>query len=197
MDKLPPISDEQLNVVNNIKNNNVIVDSVAGSGKTTTNIFISLYYKDKNILLLTYSKRLKNETRDKIKVLNIKNLEVHSYHSFFVKYYNESCYTDESLIEHINCEIKTQIKYDIIILDEVQDMSPLYFEIVCKLISDNTQKDIRICILGDRYQNIFDFKGSDDRFIVHANKIFPGELPWSFCTLSESFRLTKKKCYVY
>jgi DNA helicase IV len=32
---LPNISDEQKNIIEKLENNNVIVDSVAGSGKTT------------------------------------------------------------------------------------------------------------------------------------------------------------------
>ena len=81
---LPNISDEQLTIVNNLGLNNVIVDSVAGSGKTTTNIYIAKKYSDLNILLLTYNAKLKMETREKVSNLNITNLEVHSYHSFCV-----------------------------------------------------------------------------------------------------------------
>ena len=37
------------------------------------------------ILLLTYNARLKQETRDRVKILGLGNLEVHSYHSLGVK----------------------------------------------------------------------------------------------------------------
>ena len=49
---LPIISNEQKNIINTLKNNNnIIVDSVAGSGKTTTNLYIAKEFHDKNILL--------------------------------------------------------------------------------------------------------------------------------------------------
>ena len=41
--KLPEISTEQKYIIDSIQNNNVIVDSVAGSGKTTTNLFIAKF----------------------------------------------------------------------------------------------------------------------------------------------------------
>ena len=46
---LPPASQEQLNVIKYLETNNVIVDSVAGSGKTTTILYIAQYNKNKTI----------------------------------------------------------------------------------------------------------------------------------------------------
>jgi hypothetical protein len=188
---LPNISDEQLTIVNNLGLNNVIVDSVAGSGKTTTNIYIAKTYTDLNILLLTYNAKLKMETRTKIANLNIKNIEVHSYHSFCVKYYNNKCFTDTIIKKVIlNNKILKSFNYDIIILDEAQDINILYFRLICKIYNDNLSK-AKICILGDRYQSIYDFNGADPRFITMAKEIFNfNNLPWVNTKLSESFRIT-------
>ena len=46
---LPDISNEQLNVLNLLENNNVIVESVAGSGKTTCILYIAKKYINLNI----------------------------------------------------------------------------------------------------------------------------------------------------
>ena len=191
---LPNISDEQSIIVNNLAldiNNNVIVDSVAGSGKTTTNIYIAKKYSDLNILLLTYNAKLKMETREKVSNLNIKNLEVHSYHSFCVKYYNNKCFTDTIIKKVIlNNKILKSFNYDIIILDEAQDINILYFRLICKIYNDNLSK-AKICILGDRYQSIYDFNGADSRFIIMAKEIFNfNNLLWVDTKLSESFRIT-------
>lgn len=70
------------------------MDSVAGSGKTTNILYISKHFNKSSTLLLTYNAKLKQETREKIKILGISNIEVHSYHSFCVKYYDHLCYTD-------------------------------------------------------------------------------------------------------
>lgn len=85
---LPEASSEQQEVMNALVNNNVVIDSVAGSGKTTCNLHIAKKFTESNILLLTYNSRLKIETREKIKLLKLTNIEAHSYHSFCVKYYN-------------------------------------------------------------------------------------------------------------
>ena len=94
---LKKISDEQANILINLEQNNVVVDSVAGSGKTTTNLYIAKKFKNDRILLLTYNAKLKIETRERAKLENIENLEVHSYHSFAVKYYNHKCHTDTGI----------------------------------------------------------------------------------------------------
>ena len=66
--ELPAISIEQNNIINQLLlNNNVVVDSVAGSGKTTCNLHIAKHFNNMNILLLTYNSKLKLETRDKAK----------------------------------------------------------------------------------------------------------------------------------
>ena len=171
---LPIASQEQQSVVEALINNNVIIDSVAGSGKTTCNLHIATHFQDFNILLLTYNARLKIETRDKIKDLKLSNIETHSYHSFCVKYYDRDCFTDSEIIELLknNCLLLKSIKYDMIILDETQDMSPLYFQLVCKIFKDNEVTNPKICILGDERQSIFDFMGADQRFITFAEKIF-------------------------
>lgn len=123
---LPNASVEQLEVLKLLNNNNVIVDSVAGSGKTTTILHIAKQFKCK-ILLLTYNKRLKFETRQKTELLKITNLEVHSYHSFCWKYYDRSCCTDSYIISLLknnkNPLLLKKFDYDIIILDEAQDMT--------------------------------------------------------------------------
>ena len=65
MDKID-YSKEQLLIISSIYDKNVIVDSIAGSGKTTTSIEIGRYYKNENILIITYNKRQKEILRDKI-----------------------------------------------------------------------------------------------------------------------------------
>lgn len=187
-------SNEQLDVINNLYTNNIIVDSVAGCGKTTTNLHIAKNYNDKNILLLTYNRRLKIETQLKVKLLEIKNLDVFSYHSFCVKYYYDKCYTDDGILYIIknNIKINKNINYDIIILDEAQDICPLYYELVLKIISENKTKP-NICILGDIYQSIYDFNKADYRYIVYADKLFNiNNNLWKNINLSYSFRMTNQ-----
>ena len=191
---LPPYSDEQYNVIKLLKDNNVMVDSVAGSGKTTCNLHIASYYNDKKILLLTYNAKLKIETRDKVNLLGIKNMVVHTYHSFCVRYYDNKCFTDTNITMLLknNTIPSNTMGYDIIIIDEAQDITPLYYELVLKIYKDNMNGNVMICILGDRYQSIYDFNNADERYIVYAPILFNfNKMNWVTTNLSQSFRITK------
>ena len=195
---LPKYSDEQKLIIKSLKSNNVLVDSVAGSGKTTTNLYLAKEYPHNKLLLLTYNAKLKIETRQKVSILGIKNMEVHSYHSFAVKYYGRDCYTDTALKKMLkisqNNTHSPNISYDIIILDESQDMSPLYYQLFCKIYQDNrlqSGKKSKICLLGDRYQSIYQFNNADPRFITQAPDLFNiNSKDWIKTNLSYSFRVT-------
>lgn len=185
------LSTEQQLIVTTLKKNNVICDSVAGSGKTTTILHIADSFKNKNILLITYNARLKIETRQKVILYKISNLEVHSYHSFCVKYYSPMCFNDTSITHVINNnkEPLQQFSYDIIVIDEVQDMTPLYYELVCKICYNNV-KIPKLCITGDKYQSIYNFNLADERYLTFADQLFKfNNLNWITLKLSISFRL--------
>jgi hypothetical protein len=191
---LPNISIEQKDVLLNLENNNVIIDSIAGCGKTTTNLHIALKFNTLKILLLTYNSKLRIETKTRIKNENINNLEVHTYHSFCYKNYLNGCKDDMTIRRILNNKMKllNNNNYDLLILDEAQDINPLYYELICKIFKDNN-KNIKICILGDKYQSIYNYQGSDERFIVLGNKLFNfNSFSWSDCKLSISYRITDK-----
>ena len=104
---LPICTQEQTDIILLLQKYNVIVDSVAGSGKTTTNLHIAKYFENLNILLLTYNAKLKKETRERVLDNDINNLEVHSYHSYCYKYYDNRTVTDKGIRDHvINKKIK-------------------------------------------------------------------------------------------
>jgi len=192
---LPAISEEQTIILQNLVNNNVIVDSVAGSGKTTTNLFIAKKFSNENILLLTYNAKLKTETREKIEKLKIKNMEAHSFHAFCYKYYGY--YTNDEKIYSMlkkNVSPKETFNFNIIIIDEAQDMTPLYYELVCKICKDNYCSP-KLCILGDKYQSIFEYNNADSRYIMYANYLFNiNDYEWVKCKLSISYRVPKEIC---
>lgn len=196
VDILKPMSDDQLDIVNNvITNNNVLINAVAGSGKTTTSLHIALKNVSKQILLLTYNAKLKLETRNKVAQLNIGNMEVHSYHSFCVKYFNPKAYTDSGIIQFIknyktnptNFEQLKPFNYDIIIIDEAQDMNFIYYEVVQHIIK-GACGDCQLVIMGDQKQSIYQFNNADSRFLTMASSIYNKE--WKLGNLITSYRLT-------
>ena len=128
-------STEQNNVIDLCsKNQNVIVDAVAGSGKTTT--LLGIATESNNLMLaVLYNKSLKDETRQKAATMGLGLLEVHTYHALARKYYDNSLCTDNGIIQVIKeCKrpIKQLPRWCRIIIDEVKDMSPLYFKLIQK-----------------------------------------------------------------
>jgi ATP-dependent exoDNAse (exonuclease V) beta subunit len=192
---IPPASEEQKNIVANYKENNIKVDAVAGSGKTTTVYYIGTEYSNDPILLLTYNKKLRLETRKKLEENGVTNVEVHTYHSFCVKYYNHKCFTDrpmKTLIDKNKKPLKP-FNYKRIICDEAQDITPLYYRLIHKIYKDNEFDNVLKCIMGDEKQSIYGFNGADERFITKAEILFKtDETPWINCNLSTSFRITKQ-----
>lgn len=186
-------SAEQETIVHAIKKNNVLVDAIAGSAKSSTCLLIAKKYPHKNILLLTYSQKLKEETRKRIVLNGIENMESHSFHSFANKYY-KPCPNDIPMYEIIDTgqKPKKEFAFSIICVDEVQDMTELLYKFVYKLYYDN-KKTAKLCILGDRNQCIYKFNQADERYIILAEQVFGfNDLNWRNCTLSTSFRINKE-----
>lgn len=192
---LPALSAEQNEVVKAIQDgSNVKVSGVAGCGKTTTILGICSAMPSKNILVLTYNARLKLETREKVEKLQLQNTEVHSYHAMCVRYYSHSGHKDDGIIDVVkrNTKPKSDINYDIIILDECQDMTGCYFAFVQKIARDNTQENVQFCLFGDEKQNIFSFKGSDERYLTHGELVFSQKREWKELNVHTSFRVTNQ-----
>ena len=196
------LSDEQRHILFQIKKSyNVVVNAVAGTGKTTLILSIPLISPRKKILQMTYNKSLKHEVREKIENLGIKNITVHTYHSLAKKYYSDDAHVDSGIKRIITNNISPKIplpKIDILILDEKQDMTFLYFCFMIKFARDLGGK-IQLVCLGDNMQGLYDFKGSDIRFLTSAESIWknhPSLRTNKFvtCTMKTSYRITNQMC---
>lgn len=193
-------SNEQVNIITHANlGYNIVVNSVFGSGKTTTILEIAKKLSSKYILNLTYNSRLKINTREKCKLLGITNMITHSYHALAVKYYSNIGNTDNGIINILSKNIKFKKPYnhnnfDIIILDEQQDMTPLYNKLIFKFLLDLGKNDLQFIIFGDIYQNIYEYKGSDSRYLTLADKIYSHftDKKWIELKISTSYRTTNQ-----
>ena len=179
---------------------NVVLDAVAGSGKSTTVLSLARQVTEKlRILQLAYNAVLRKEVKLKLKERDIKNVKVHTFHSLAVKYYSSSAHTDTGIrkIVRDNMAPKRPIpKFEIIVLDEAQDMSFLYFQFMTKFAFDMGEK-FQLCILGDYMQGIYEFKGADIRSLTKAHIIwkdhpFLSSRVFRQCTLQTSYRITNQ-----
>lgn len=187
-------SDEQVKILDASETHNIIVNSVPGSGKSTTIYFlIEKYIASDNILILTYNRKLKDETSAKVsEIFAMEPIqpEVYTYHSFCQNKWKIPCHTDTGIRTIItkNLEEVDDIKYNTVVIDEAQDMSVLYFLIMKKIVTPTT----RLILLGDVKQAIYGFNGADPRFLTLADKINGrSSRPFMHLTLSTSYRLSR------
>lgn len=183
-------SDEQRIIIDSVKaGNNVIVDSVAGSGKTTLIQFIATEMPEKEVQVFTYNRRLMDESNARF--ADLPNARVFTYHSFVSRYYCPAK-DDVGINRALSMPPKKSIPaIDILILDEAQDITPVYYKLVCKILRDLPTIP-QLCIVGDRYQSIYEYSGADYRFLMHADKIFTmSKLPWCRHIMHCSYRVTE------
>ena len=125
---------------------NVVVDACAGSGKSTTILTVANALPKKRFLQITYNSMLRKEFKEKVVECGIDNIEVHTYHSFAVKYFLRDAHTDTG-IRHLlyskssDTEVTNDLEtypdippFDIVVLDETQDMTLLYYRLVTYIL---------------------------------------------------------------
>ena len=199
---LETLSGEQENILNNIiEGKHVVVDAVAGSGKSTVVLSIAEKMPKTSILQMTYNSMLRLEVKEKVEVRNIKNLKVHTFHSLAVKHYSDKAMTDTGIRYILMNNLPPIIpisKTDLLVIDEAQDMTILYFSFIVKFLKDMNSQ-VQIMILGDYMQGLYDFKGADTRFLTMAEEIWrtsPYLKPADFikCTMKMSYRITNPMC---
>ena len=194
-----PVSDEQQAIIDVIqKGYNVVVDACAGSGKSTTILSTAKSYPEKKFLLITYNKSLRKEIQEKVRELGLQNITVHTYHSLAVAIYDAEAHVDKvmRLLVQQNKPPSRIIDIDIMVLDEVQDMTFLYFRLIVKYIRD-INKPVQMMVLGDYMQGLYEFKGADIRFLTKAEEIWGGfsllqNQTFEQRTLRTSYRITNQ-----
>ena len=194
------LSIEQQNILDATKTGtNVVVDAVAGTGKTTLILAIARELGSRNILQITYNKSLKFEVREKTHALGIENLTIHTYHSLAVCYYSCTAHVDneiKKIVDNNTPPNKSIPEYDMLVVDEAQDMTLLYYQLMVKFAKD-IGSPFQLLVLGDYMQGLYEFKGSDIRFLTLAEIIWrkhPRLRTQQFrkCTMKMSYRITNQ-----
>lgn len=149
------LSAEQQNFCNvALSGYNVMVEACIGSGKTTAiQALCNLFPSNKFILYLTYNKLLKVDAKAKIKNNNV---TVTNYHGFVYPYLirnNIKC----GLSDAVKTFTKNRLsipRYDIMIIDEYQDIELDFAEMLEYIKSTNP--NMQIIMVGDMSQKIYD-----------------------------------------
>ena len=184
------------------KGKNIVVDAVAGTGKTTLILAVAEKIPTKKILQITYNSSLRLEVKHKVLQQELTNIKVHTYHSLAKRYYDVADFVTDTELRSLVLKKQSPKEpissFDILVLDESQDITFLYFQFILKFIHD-MGSPIQLLILGDYMQGLYDFKGADIRFLTLAKEIwkgFPLLSTQSFVktSMKMSFRITNQIC---
>jgi len=197
--KIFPPTETQAEIIENYKNGwNQVVSAVPGAGKTTLAILLAMI-PGISVLLITFSKRLRDETKARADGLGLEDMDVRTFHSVGCHYYSPTTRSDLDLMEIYSLDeepcraLPTQL--DCIILDESQDMCREQFLFCYKFFADiyrekqatltaeedgdmeqeekrRVSSKTRLIVMGDVNQCIFPYKGADPRYLSMAEELW-------------------------
>ena len=163
---------------------NILVDACIGSGKTTAIQYLcDKIPTNKKVLYLTYNKLLKIDAQAKI---HKKNITVTNYHGFaFIMLSKNGLHASiNDLIKVFNDSKPVIPKYDILIIDEYQDIELELAEMLNYIKSTNN--NIQIVAVGDMEQKIYDKTTLDVKAFINDFLEKHTKLSFTYC-----FRLSK------
>lgn len=204
------LTSEQQKVAFEQLDKNILVVACPGSGKTTTIITRIKYLLDQgvpeeSIILTTFTRNSANDMRDKLfDIMGYKtNIIVGTIDSI------SKMYTDP---EYANLDAEAGGEIDVseyskrflamiqkrptffstfkyMFIDEIQDINEIQFNIIDMFYKNG----VYIIGIGDDSQNIYEFRGSDIKYILNFQKHFKN----SIChMLTNNFRSTAQICAV-
>lgn len=212
--RLPPPSAEQRVAIKTLlhTNDNLIIDAIAGSGKTTTILHLAQSSPDTNFLVLVYNRRLMLETEDRVQDLGLRNVTVLNYHALGARYYTSECATDQGLKRVVEEDMSvleglSLPEFSVLVMDEQQDMTPILKRFVDKVIRDKNFSgpgrvlsdwtgQLKVVVLGDKRQEIYSFNNADSRFLTMAARPevfgYLNKNPWTTADQTSSNRVTQQ-----
>lgn len=185
-DKLVKLNEEQKLIVQAPLNQHNRIIACAGSGKTTTIICRIKYLIDcgvdpETIMLTTFNVDAAESMRNKlievfgfmprITVGTIDSIACRFYHRYFKRNYKVSV-SEYALymLEYMNDPdniIKSIYKH--VFFDEFQDVNSTQYALLLKFY----EYGLWLTVIGDDAQNIYQFRGSDVKYIINLESVIP------------------------
>lgn len=170
------LSPTQLRIINDSANQHLVVAAGPGSGKTKVlvhklaSLLLAEDVKHEQLLMLTFSRAAATEFKKRLMELigNAANyIELKTFHSYCfdllgrVGSLSDAGNIVSKAVEKICCgEIEPfRITKTVLVVDEAQDMNKEEYALVKALMEQNP--DMRVILVGDDDQNIYDFRGAD------------------------------------
>jgi ATP-dependent DNA helicase RecQ len=174
------LSTTQLEIIKDSQNQHIVVAAGPGSGKTRVlvhklaSLLLAEDVKHEQLLMLTFSRAAAGEFKKRLLELigNAANfIEIKTFHSYCFDLLGRVGNLDKSdsiLTETIEKIKKEEIEPNkitktVLVVDEAQDMNKDEYELVKVLMAQN--EDMRVILVGDDDQNIFEFRGANSRYM--------------------------------
>ena len=189
------LDEEQYLVVTANPYQHIRVLAGAGSGKTTTILCRVKYLVDnfttpRRILILTFNKDASENLKNRIvKLFGFKiNIDIYTIDAYccmlYYKYQESKSYV--SLSEYIIIGRKLMMtygaeiasKYQFVFFDEFQDVNSKQFDILNQFVINGCY----LTVIGDDSQNIYQFRGTDNYFMINFDNIFKNTSTYTLTT---------------
>ena len=184
-DNIIILDNEQYAVIKAEPDQHIRVLAGAGSGKTTTILCRIKYLVDNftnpnRILILTFNKDASENLKTRIvKLFGFQiNIDIYTIDAFCCMLYHKYTQNNKyiSLSEYIifgrnimleyGAEISAKYKY--VFFDEFQDVNSKQFDILNQFAINGCY----LTVIGDDSQNIYQFRGTDNYFMINFDNIF-------------------------
>lgn len=180
-------TDEQYKIITTDVKKNILVLACAGSGKSTTMVCRVKYLIEhgidpRRIMLTTFNVDACESLRQKLRQLfgDLPEVFIGTLDSISCRMYHKYCKQDHfvGVSEYAICFQKflestegkrVTSQFDVVIFDEFQDINEIQF----KIIKSFYDRGVAITVIGDDAQNIYQWRGSDVKYILNANTYFP------------------------
>ena len=174
------LSEIQAQIINDDKSKYIVVAAGPGSGKTLVlvhklaSLLLLEDVKHEQLLMLTFSRAAATEFKKRLISLigNAANfVEIKTFHSYCFDLIGRigSLEEVENVVKNAsemicNGEVEPgKIMKRVLVIDEAQDMDENEFNLIKALIHAND--DMRIIAVGDDDQNIYEFRGSNSKYM--------------------------------
>lgn len=196
------LSTKQMEIISDKESRCIVVAAGPGSGKTRVlvhklaSLLLLEDVKHEQLLMLTFSRAAATEFKQRLMTL-IGNaahfVEIKTFHSYCFELLGKIGNIDDikgvvakaaKMIEEGEVE-PNRIGKTVLVIDEAQDMSSEEYALVSALMKAN--EEMRVIAVGDDDQNIYEFRGSNSRYMKQLLLDTNGK----FVEMTENYRSSK------